>query len=246
MRTFPLASIVTLLRYSPTKQFSTLLSIPVLTTSSKYAEDLGLELISDTQALEYSDLILRRSDKGILELAWGGASVHRETPFYIDFSSQDMRRRGSTASSELVVKALGKTPNRDSITDVATLVWDLTSGLGRDSFLIASAGYRVRMFERNEVLHALLADGIQRLSVTNPNLSSRMILNPLSDSTRLLLEGSTSLENQPIAVYLDPMYPAGAVGKRSNVKKETQMLRRLVGEIEVSVRFHLNDYCSLA
>lgn len=36
------------------------------------------------------------------------------------------------------------------------VLWDLTAGLGTDSFMLASAGWRVRMFERSPVVAALV------------------------------------------------------------------------------------------
>lgn len=36
------------------------------------------------------------------------------------------------------------------------LLWDLTAGLGTDSFMLASAGWRVKMFERSPVVAALV------------------------------------------------------------------------------------------
>ena len=99
------------------------------------------------------------------------------------------------------------------------------------------------MFERNCILHSLLEDAIERLRVSNKSLGDRLILNSLADSTSLLFKDDCrdEIENSrdyfdinkpPDFVYLDPMYPQGTVGKKSNVKKETQMLRRLVGECE--------------
>ena len=41
-------------------------------------------------------------------------------------------------------------------------VYDNT-GIGRDSFILASAGYRVHMFEKNKILHSLLEDGMTKV-----------------------------------------------------------------------------------
>lgn len=38
----------------------------------------------------------------------------------------------------------------------APLLWDLTAGLGTDAFVLASAGWRVHMFERSPVVAALV------------------------------------------------------------------------------------------
>ena len=41
---------------------------------------------------------------------------------------------------------------------------------------------------------------------------------------------NSSNNKTDVSVYLDPMYPAGFVGKKSMVKKETQILHRLIGK----------------
>jgi Putative SAM-dependent methyltransferase len=127
---------IAVLRQSSLRLFSTNPVIPVLTTEVQYCNELGLQMTSDIDATD--GLILRTSSSGVLELVAGGLSVYKkEKPFCIDFSSVAMQRRGAAADSELLVKAMGKSPRRE------TLLWDLTAGLGRDSFLLASAGFRV-------------------------------------------------------------------------------------------------------
>lgn len=54
---------------------------------------------------------------------------------------------------EAVAKAVGI--KGDYLPDVV----DATAGLGRDAFVLASVGCRVRMLERNPVVAALLDDG---------------------------------------------------------------------------------------
>ena len=46
---------------------------------------------------------------------------------------------------------------------------------------------------------------------------------------------------RPECVYIDPMYPVGVVGRRANVKKETQILHHIIGESEVVLynRFYI-------
>lgn len=44
----------------------------------------------------------------------------------------------------------------DEVATSLPLLWDLTAGLGTDSFLLAQAGWRVEMFERSPVVAALV------------------------------------------------------------------------------------------
>lgn len=143
-------------------------------------------------------------------------SETKELPFYIDLCDERSRRRCRQAPSELVVRAVrsGLPP--------AALVHDFTAGLGRDSLLLAAAGLKVVMFERNIILHLLLRDALERLRLADPQLHSRLSL-VHGDATSYALLGDV-----PEVVYLDPMYPANEVGRRSNVKKETQMLHRIL------------------
>ena len=143
-------------------------------------------------------------------------------PFRIDFCSQEVQQRLSRASSELVVKAIGKTDR----------VIDLTAGLGRDSVMLAASGKigQVLMLERNSLVFHLLDDAISRLRVCNPVVGGRVqgLLN--ADATQMK-NATALLETLPIenrCIYLDPMYPIGAVGRKSLVKKETQILHHLV------------------
>ena len=201
----------------------------------------NLQLISAPESLNEDHLILRRSPTSFaVELLWGGLSLKtKQTPFSIDYTGADFVRRRTSVTSELIVRAFGKGDRTDK------LVWDLTSGMGRDSYILASAGYKVIMFERNKVLHALVQDGISRLRKTDmSDIASRMILYNLdasifrgNNSEKFLCDCEDDSVQVPITevpdvVYLDPMYPASSVGRRSSVKKETQILHHLVGHDE--------------
>lgn len=109
-------------------------------------------------------------------------------------------------------------------------ILDLTAGLGRDGFVLASLGANLQMFERNLVVFSLLEDGIVRAkqqAVDDGELSE--ILNRISlfsgDSEMYLrqLDG----QHKPDIIYLDPMFPARE--KSSKVKKEMQLFHQLVG-----------------
>jgi len=106
-------------------------------------------------------------------------------------------------------------------------VFDATAGLGRDAFVLASLGCRVRLCERSPVVAALLADGLARAAADagiGAWVQTRMQL--LFGEAVALLEGLAAGE-RPHTVYLDPMYPPGK--DKAQVKKEMQLLRDLLG-----------------
>lgn len=63
--------------------------------------------------------------------------------------------RQSPASSPPLTSGTDSDEN-DEVAAPLPLLWDLTAGLGTDSFLLAQAGWRVEMFERSPVVAALV------------------------------------------------------------------------------------------
>jgi len=109
-------------------------------------------------------------------------------------------------------------------------VLDLTAGLGRDAFVLATLGCQVTLVERNPVVQELLKDGLARaLSISdNPELATivaRMELVALE--AQCYLNGNANIP-QPDVIYLDPMYPESR--KSAKVKKEMQAFKTLVGD----------------
>lgn len=119
-----------------------------------------------------------------------------------------------------IAKAVGIKPGfRPNILDV-------TAGLGQDSFVFASLGCKVIMIERSPILHALLADGLERAkfhpatsSIVNNNLCLHY-----GDSISLLAQQNLSAHT----VYLDPMYPGSE--KSALNKIEMRIIREIVGD----------------
>ena len=104
-------------------------------------------------------------------------------------------------------------------------VVDATAGLGRDAFVLASVGCRVRMLERNPVVAALLDDGLRR------GYADAEIGGWLRERLELLhassLDALTDISPAPDVVYLDPMFPHKQ--KSALVKKEMRVFQSLVG-----------------
>lgn len=142
----------------------------------------------------------------------------------VDFVSGAMahRRRYGGGRGEVVAKAVGI--KGQWLPDVV----DATAGLGRDAFVLACLGCRVRMFERHPVVAALLEDGLRRAyadSELGMWLATHMTLYQGSS-----LSAMAQLYLAPDVVYLDPMFPHRQ--KSALVKKEMRVFQLLVGADE--------------
>ncbi|WP_265524575.1 16S rRNA (guanine(1516)-N(2))-methyltransferase RsmJ [Providencia rustigianii] len=140
---------------------------------------------------------------------------------FVDFVSGAMahRRKFGGGRGEAVAKAVGI--KKDYLPDVI----DATAGLGRDAFVLAALGCKVRMLERHPVVAALLDDGLQRgyqdLEI-GQWLQARMSLIHASS-----IHALAEIIDAPDVIYLDPMYPHRQ--KSALVKKEMRVFQSLVG-----------------
>lgn len=195
------------------------MKICLLTESG--AEDGALSLLAERWGLEHDDTALMAlvltSDH--LELR------KRDEPklggIFVDFIAGAMahRRKFGGGRGEAVAKAAGV--KGDYLPDVV----DATAGLGRDAFVLASVGCRVRMLERHPVVAALLDDGLQR------GYQDAEIGSWLQERLQLIHASSlaelANLTPRPDVVYLDPMFPHKQ--KSALVKKEMRVFQSLVG-----------------
>ena len=102
-------------------------------------------------------------------------------------------------------------------------ITDVTAGLGRDAFLLASLGSKVTLIERSDIMYSLLRDGMEEARQQggiHAEIISRMTLIH-GDSIELL----PSLN--PEIVLVDPMHPPRK--KSALVKGEFREIREIVG-----------------
>lgn len=229
---------ISLVRSSENVVKGILCNRPGCIVSSTLSNKLGLPLVQASTFDGSSDLFLC-FDKDTLQLTWGRASAVGESPFFIDFLNSEQTRRQKQARSELVVKAIGKMGSTSSE------VWDLTAGLGRDSILLCNVGWNVKMFERNRILSSLLQNGLHRFITSRGDSLCNKIelidmeardwykkMTNINKEEEVEEKVTSSCIQLPQVVYLDPMYSPDTVGKKALVKKEMQMLHRVLGEEE--------------
>ncbi len=137
----------------------------------------------------------------------------------VDFTTGNWRRRIASVRGEQIIRAMGRK------TDPATTIIDGTGGLGRDSFLLAAAGFQVQVIERNPLLAALLEDGLLRAreSRLTKTISARISLT-CGNACHYLEQ----LQKPVAIVYLDPLFPSRK--KSARVKKELQVIREIAGD----------------
>ncbi len=150
------------------------------------------------------------SDDG-LELTDGSMSLR------IDFTEMLSRLKQENLARELLVRA-AKIKNPGTQLEAV----DMTAGLGEDSMLLAAAGFRVHMYEKDLRVAALLLDGLTRARECPQLLPFVERMELIEADSRDML---SSLSFTPDIIYLDPMFPARK--KSAAVKKKFQLLHQL-------------------
>ena len=182
------------------------------------AEEFGLPVASKFDVMDRRfDFYLYYDEKGLslhsnLDQALGAVRVN--------FDNTALNRRSKDAlSHQNLIKAVGLKQNLS--------VLDAMTGLGSDAFLLARAGCRVTMLERNEIVFSLLRDGLFRggkgLPETRAAVAEMMLLK--GD----FLEKNDELGNFDV-LYIDPMFPIKRNTARS--KKPMYLLQQLLGETQ--------------
>lgn len=134
-----------------------------------------------------------------------------------DLTTMLPRLRQHNLNSEMLVKAAKiKDP---SIPHIAV---DATAGMGEDSLLLAAHGYEVYLYEKDEVIAALLMDSVERAK-KEPELKD--IVERMHVFSEDSIEAMKKLPFKPDIILLDPMFPARE--KSGLIKKKFQLLQQL-------------------
>jgi len=182
--------------------------------AEQLAEKLNLPICQPGYQYRF---VLKVSEQG-LELA-GTEKSGQATTVRVDFTTGRAAHRRRQHKREMLVRAVGFKQEKPPV------IIDATGGLGRDSFILASAGCQVQIFERIPVIAALLADGLKRAALhpETAKIVSRIKLS-CADALNKMQNMQQAGETTDV-VYLDPMFPKRQ--KAALVKKELQMLQIL-------------------
>lgn len=161
----------------------------------------------------------------------GGLTLHRNhgasgATLRADFYDDTLQRRSAdNLRQQNLCKAVGLKAKR------SLSVLDAMAGLGKDAWLLASAGARVDMLERNPVVFALLRDACEReLRYANARelRSGAGREAPIARMQWRLDEFPACADTLPEfdVVYLDPMFPP--TQKQAKAKKDMQLLQELL------------------
>jgi 16S rRNA (guanine1516-N2)-methyltransferase len=193
------------------------------------AEQLQLPIIDDKQRHSVDALLHFCGDTLLPVLSLSIIAQPRWQPFSLDFTAGALAWRREHGGGELLVRAI-----RGRKKDAQTVL-DATAGLGRDSFILASHGLVVQMFERNPLVLALLSDALHRARQSDDadvsGIVAKMHLHAGDVRTYLDdLKADEQTDNQPDVIYLDPMFPE--TKNSALVKKDMQVFHHLVGADE--------------
>lgn len=151
-----------------------------------------------------------------------GISLHKagdNTRIHIDFAGGAAHYRRTKGGGEMIAKAVNHT--------ASPLIWDATGGLGRDSFVLAALGLKVRTFEQHPVVACLLADGLNRARNHPETQDIAQRIELVFGDAAATMPQLAAADGRPDVVYLDPMYPDRR--KNAAVKKEMAYFHDIVG-----------------
>ncbi|MBT8126611.1 MAG: class I SAM-dependent methyltransferase [Gammaproteobacteria bacterium] len=174
--------------------------LPVL---DKKSADFALQLCFETDRVMLYDTMLN-------------------TSIHVDFVSGALahRRQFGGGRDQAIAKAVGlkhgRRPN----------VLDITAGLCRDAYVLASLGCKLFLVEQSPVVYTLIEDGIRRGQ--SDTACAEILKNFISWINADAIEYMRSINSnsRPDVIYIDPMYPDRK--KSALVKKDMQILQRLL------------------
>lgn len=195
---------------------------PLIEQARALAAKLGLSCIGVVND------VVHAADPLLLYVTYSGVQLQTTGkkapgPVWVDFLGGAVahRRKFGGGAGQMIAKAVGIKSG------VRPHVLDVTAGLGKDSFVLATLGCEVDMIERSPVIHALLADGLMRAQ-TDAEVADVCHRMRLFHGNAIEVMRSHFAEQRPQVVYVDPMFPH--TEKSALVKKEMRVFRDIVGD----------------
>ena len=146
------------------------------------------------------------------------------TSIYVDFVAGALahRRQFGGGRGQAIAKAVGLKHGR------CPVVLDITAGLARDAYVLASLGCKLHLVEQSPFVYALIEDGIRRCQ--HDAACADNLKNVISwvNADAIDHMHAINIHNRPEVIYIDPMYPDRK--KSALVKKDMQILKKLLAK----------------
>lgn len=113
------------------------------------------------------------------------------------------------------------------------VVIDVTAGLARDAYVLASLGCQLTLIEQSPVLYTLIEDGLTRALNSNAEHAVTNFIELINANSQDYLT-QIDTNSRPDIIYMDPMYPERK--KSALVKKDMQILHKLIGHTDDEVK----------
>jgi 16S rRNA (guanine1516-N2)-methyltransferase len=148
------------------------------------------------------------------------------TGIHVDFAEGALahRRQFGGGRGQAIARAIGLKHGKNP--DVI----DITAGLARDAYVLASLGCKVTLVEQSAVLYTLVQDGIRRGLANEASTDVLKNFMNLVHADSVLYMEHLDKTTKPDVIYIDPMYPDRK--KSALVKKDMQILQHLLGKDE--------------
>ena len=149
-----------------------------------------------------------------------------KTGIHVDFAEGALahRRQFGGGRGQAIARAVGlKHGNKPDVIDI-------TAGLARDAYILASLGCKVTLVEQSVVLYTLVQDGILRGLANEASANVLKNFMCLVHADSVLYMKHLDKDTRPDVIYIDPMYPERK--KSALVKKDMQILQHLLGKDE--------------
>ncbi|MCR5273539.1 MAG: class I SAM-dependent methyltransferase [Lachnospiraceae bacterium] len=175
--------------------------------------------VAEKLDIELTEKITEASrDLLLLQIAPDGVSLRQgNLVMQGDFSKLSLRVTPGKIGQEMLFKA-AKIKNFEN----TPLAVDATAGMGEDSFILAAAGARVKLFEKDPIIALLLSDALRR-GKNDPKIAA--VISRMEFAEGDSLEYMRETDEKPDIIYLDPMFPARS--KSGLIKKKFQLLGQL-------------------
>ena len=180
--------------------------------------------VADAQTKEYVESIIENIDVSLnksnkyLQLHSGILSlINNDDSIHIDFSSTEIANRIDPKAKKCSVIQAVEGRSKDKLN-----ILDTTTGLGRDSFTLASRGHKIIAIEKDIYIYLLLTHALSRALIDSKIKSiAKNITLVNNDSCIFINETNIKFD----CVYIDPMFPERT--KSAKVKKDMQIMHSI-------------------